>query len=126
MIPTLVFYIFAAITVIASLGVVGQRNPLERGAEHELARVQDERAVAADLDQLGEVLLGELRVDVQQVVSAEVHLHHAATDLRHDVDFDPRIGELGGLPSHEVRLLNGAACRDSGFLCGSSRWLVCS
>jgi NADH-quinone oxidoreductase subunit J len=28
MIPTLVFYIFAAITVVASLGVVGQRNPM--------------------------------------------------------------------------------------------------
>src|SRR6201991_5084487 len=28
MIPTIAFYIFAAITVIASLGVVGQRNPM--------------------------------------------------------------------------------------------------
>src|SRR6201988_405834 len=28
MIPTIDFYIFAAITVIASLGVVGQRNPM--------------------------------------------------------------------------------------------------
>ena len=28
MIPTIAFYVFAAITVIASLGVVGQRNPM--------------------------------------------------------------------------------------------------
>jgi NADH-quinone oxidoreductase subunit J len=28
MIPTIAFYIFAAITVVASLGVVGQRNPM--------------------------------------------------------------------------------------------------
>ena len=37
--------------------IVGQRDALEGGAEHELAGVQDERAVVADLDQLGEVFL---------------------------------------------------------------------
>ena len=38
--------------------VVGERHPLERGAEHELAGVEHERAVVGDLDQLGEVLDG--------------------------------------------------------------------
>ena len=35
--------------------VVGQRHPLDRRAEHELARVQDEGLVAGDLDHLGQV-----------------------------------------------------------------------
>ena len=51
--------------------VVGERDPLERRAEHELAGVEDERAVVADLDQLGEVLLRLLRVDVGRRVVAE-------------------------------------------------------
>ena len=36
--------------------VVGEPHALERRAEHELARVEDERLVA-DLDELGQVLL---------------------------------------------------------------------
>ena len=64
--------------------IVGQRDALERGAEHELAGVEDERAVVADLDQLGEILLVLLRVDVGRGVVAE----HAEVAV--DVQVDRR------------------------------------
>ena len=51
--------------------VVRQRHAFEGGAEHELAGMEDERAAFGDLDQLGEVLLGLLRVDVRRRVVAE-------------------------------------------------------
>ena len=51
--------------------VVGQRDALVGGAEHELARVEDERGVVLDLDDLGQVFLGLLRVDVRRGVVAE-------------------------------------------------------
>ena len=35
--------------------VVGQRDELERAAEHELARVQDERLQGRGLDQVGQL-----------------------------------------------------------------------
>ena len=37
--------------------VVREPDPLERRAEDELARVEDERVVAVDLDELGQLLL---------------------------------------------------------------------
>ena len=43
--------------------VVGQRHPLERRAEHELAGVEDERVVLVDLDELGQLLVVLLHVD---------------------------------------------------------------
>ncbi len=43
--------------------VVRQADPLERGAEHELAWVEDERLVIRHLDELGEVLHRLLDVD---------------------------------------------------------------
>ena len=46
-------------------------DPLRRGAEHELAGVQDERVVVGDLDQLGEVALVHLHVDDPAGVVAE-------------------------------------------------------
>ena len=64
--------------------IVGQRDPLEGGAEDELAGVEDERAVLVDLDQLGEVLLVLLRVDVGRRVVAE----HAEVAV--DVEVDRR------------------------------------
>ena len=64
--------------------VVGERDPLQRRAEHELARVEDERAVVADLDELGEVLLRLLRVDERRRVVAE----HAEVAV--DVQVDRR------------------------------------
>ncbi len=45
--------------------VVGQLDPLERRAEHELAGVQDERLAALDLDELGQPFLLPLHVDVR-------------------------------------------------------------
>ena len=39
--------------------IVGQRDALERRAEHELARMEDERLVVRDLDELGQPLLLE-------------------------------------------------------------------
>src|SRR5581483_7046648 len=43
--------------------VVRQRHALERRTEHELVRMQDERRLRLDLDELGEVLLLQLHVD---------------------------------------------------------------
>ena len=37
--------------------VVGEPDPLERRAEHELAGMEDERRSVVDLDELGQVLL---------------------------------------------------------------------
>ena len=37
--------------------VVGQRDPLERRTEHELAGMEDERVVVGDLHQFGQRLL---------------------------------------------------------------------
>ena len=45
--------------------VVGQPDPLERRAEHELAGVEDERLLVVDLDELGQLLLRLLDVDVR-------------------------------------------------------------
>ena len=45
--------------------VVGKLHPLERLAEDELARVEDERLVAVDLDQLGQLLHRLAHVDVR-------------------------------------------------------------
>ena len=82
--------------------VVGQRDPLERGTEHELARVQDEAPVANDLDQLGEVLLGELRVDVgrrvvaehpEVAVDAQVDRRRLHAAVHQRVDDDATLGE---------------------------------
>ena len=43
--------------------IVGKLDPLERRAEHELAGVEDERAVSGDLDELGQLFLRLLDVD---------------------------------------------------------------
>ena len=37
--------------------VVGKPDPLERRAEHELARMEDERRLVVDLDELRQLLL---------------------------------------------------------------------
>src|SRR5947208_3305920 len=45
--------------------VIGERDPLERRPQHELAGVEDERPLAVDLHELGQVLLRLLDVDVR-------------------------------------------------------------
>ena len=82
--------------------VVRQRDALERRAEHELAGVQDERLVAVDLDELGQLLLLLLDVDVRVARVAEdaeeaVDAHVEARRLHQRrvvrVDADPALVE---------------------------------
>ena len=79
--------------------VVGQRDDLVRRAEHELARVQDERLVAVRLDQAGEVGLLGARVDVRVAVvledaeaAVEPHVDARRLDHRLVVGLDARPG----------------------------------
>ena len=51
--------------------VVREPDPLERGPERELAGMEDERLVACDLDQLGQLRLLLARVDDGGAVVAE-------------------------------------------------------
>ena len=51
--------------------IVGQLDPFERLAEHEFARVQDERLLVLDRDELGQVRLRRPDVDVRVAVVAE-------------------------------------------------------
>ena len=82
--------------------VVGQRHALERRAEHELPRVQDERPVAVDLDQLGQLLLRLLDVDervarvvedAKEAVDAHVDARRLEQRLVVGVDPDPTLRE---------------------------------
>ncbi len=52
-----------ALAVEASDDVVGERDPFDRRAQHELTRVQDHRRLGPDVDQLREVFLGLAHVD---------------------------------------------------------------
>ena len=60
-----------ALPVDAGDEVVGHGDPLERRAEHELARVEHEHAVGGDLDELGEAAHVLLDVDHPGGVVAE-------------------------------------------------------
>ena len=51
--------------------VVSESYPFERRAEHELSRMKNERFIAIDLDECGEVELRCLRVDVRVLVILE-------------------------------------------------------
>ena len=69
-----------------------KRDALERRAQDELARVEDERLAVGDLDELGQVLLSGLRIDVRRVVVAE----DAEVAIRVEVDrrgLDRVVGE---------------------------------
>ena len=78
--------------------VVGQPDALQRLAEHELARVEDEWLVPLDLDQLGQILhrlanvderVARVVEDPEAAVDAHVHarrLHHRLVER---VDDDP-------------------------------------
>ena len=82
--------------------VVGQPDALERRAEHELARVQDERVLAVDLDELGQLRLLDLDVDVGIAVVVE------DPEEPVDADVDARRLEQRGV----VRVDLDAALRD--------------
>ncbi len=71
--------------------IVGERDPLQGRAQDELAGVEDERPSVADLHQLGQILLGFLRIDVRRGVVAE------DAEIAVDVQVDRR-GLHRGLP----------------------------
>ena len=90
--------------------VVGEVNPLERRAQHELAGMEDERPVVVDLDELGQILLRLLHVDVgvarvvedpEVPVDADVHTGRLKQRRVVGLDLDaplfekPRDGSIG-------------------------------
>ena len=97
--------------------IIRQADALERRAEHELARVEDERLlVVRDLDELGEVLHRLLDVDVrvarvaedaEKPVDAHVHARGLEEVLGVRIDADaslfeqPADGAVG--QNHELR-----------------------
>jgi hypothetical protein len=72
--------------------VVGQCYPLERRAEHELARMENERLVAGHLDELRQLFL--LRLDVDEGVA------RVAEDPEERVDANVEARRL-----HEARVV---------------------
>ena len=62
--------------------VVAQADDLERRAEHELARVKNERLIPVRLEQLGQIVLRHRRVDVGVAVVGE----HPEVAVEPDVD----------------------------------------
>ncbi|GMU78917.1 MAG: hypothetical protein AMXMBFR46_17100 [Acidimicrobiia bacterium] len=89
--------------------VVGQHHPLERRRENELSRVEDERVGVAHLHELGEVLLGLLRVDEgrgvvaehpEVAVDAQVDRRRLDRPVHHRLDDDAPRGD--GLADRDV------------------------
>ena len=83
--------------------VAGERDPLRRRPEHELARVQDQGVVLTDLDELGELFLVLHHVDhslavvpehPEEPVDMEVHRRRLDTPLREGIDDDAAGGKL--------------------------------
>ena len=108
--------------------IVGQRDPLERRPEHELARVQNEAAFAPDLDQLGEVFLRELRVDVgrrvvaehpKEAVDAQVDRRRLHAAVHQRVDDDAALGER--LVNRDVGEEHGPTLRGARRFAGRPR-----
>ena len=82
--------------------VVGQRDPLQGRAEHELARVEDERLLGVDLDELGQPLhllldvdegVARVAEDAEELVHADVHAGGLQQLLGVRVDADPALVE---------------------------------
>ena len=78
--------------------VIGKPDPLERRAEHELARMEDERRPVLDLDELGQVLLLLANVDVriavvvenpEEAVDPDVHARRLEQGFVVGIDLDP-------------------------------------
>ena len=99
--------------------VVGERDALERGPEHELAGVEDERLVVVDLDELGEILLVRLHVDVrvagvaehsEVAVDANVEARRLHQLRRVRIDADPALVEKaadGAIGEDHAAILRG-------------------
>ena len=80
--------------------IVGQLHALERRAEHELARVEDERIAVLDLDELRQPLLLPLDVDVgvagvakdpKQAVDAHIEARRLHQRRVVRIDHDPAL-----------------------------------
>ena len=98
--------------------VVGQPDPFERRGEDELARVEDERRVAVDLDQLGQVLLRLLDVDVRVTgvvedaeVAVDADVDARRLEQRLVVGVDPDAPLVDQPPDRPVGENHGADCR---------------
>jgi hypothetical protein len=85
--------------------VVGQPDALQRRAEHELARMENERVLLLDLDELGQLRLLDLDVDervavvvkdTEEPVDADVDTRRLQQRVVVRVDFDPPLGEQSG------------------------------
>ena len=83
--------------------LVGQREALEGGGQHELAGVEDERVAFGDLYQRGQLVLAQLRVDVgvlRVVEDAEepVHaaVHAGGLDERRVIRIDAQVAIVDG------------------------------
>src|SRR3954447_7552622 len=81
--------------------VVRELHPLQRPAEHELARVEDERLLVRDREQLGEVGLRLARVDEGVAVVAEdaeraveVEVDRRRLEIRRVIRVDPHAARL--------------------------------
>ena len=95
----------ARLAVQAGDQVVREANPLERRAEHELARMQDERRVLLHLDQLRQVFLLLADVDVwipvvvedpEVTVDADVDARRLQKRVVVRVDLDAPLGQKAG------------------------------
>ena len=84
--------------------VIGHGDALERRAEHELPRMQHELSALGDHDLLGEVRLGQRRVDVgvrgvaeDPEARAKAHVDRSRLDVLHveRLDDDAAGGHLG-------------------------------
>ena len=85
--------------------IVGQLDPFQRLAQHELARVQDERVVAVDRHQVRQVGLGCAHVDVRVAVVAE----HAEVGIQVQVDRRRlKARRIVRVDAHAARLKLGA------------------
>src|SRR4029078_4664461 len=109
--------------------VVRQAHALERRAEHEFARGQDERRLVVDLDELGQLLLLLLDVDERVPRVAEdpeiaVDAHIQARRLHQrvvvGVDFDPSLVEKPpdrDVAENHARILRSVAKRTFSTYC---------
>src|SRR4051794_10256264 len=89
-----------ALALQARYEIVGQPHALQRRPEDELAGVEDERLLARDLDELGQLLLRLLHVDVrvarvvedaEEAIDPHVEARRLQQSLVVRVDPDPSL-----------------------------------